>query len=132
MDTKKKRPTKWDSKAGRTSRRIDDLDKVAMLRVYESDIREGKPRDEVLEALAKKFSKKSTRQIENYIQKARCLVHYLCWEDVIDPTWITTTHPVTGQWLLVRGKEWRPVGADFDIPPRFVPSSFIVLTYGKA
>jgi hypothetical protein len=69
-EIQRRQPTKWDSKRKRTSERITDRDKAAILKIYEKGLKKGQDRGELLSGLARRYDR-SERQIERYIQQAK-------------------------------------------------------------
>ena len=67
---KKFQPTKWDTAAKRSGKRLSKRERSAYLRFYESRMAQGYNRQEILATLAKNISV-SDRQVERIISQAR-------------------------------------------------------------
>ncbi|MBA7471022.1 hypothetical protein ES707_06314 [subsurface metagenome] len=126
---KKSQPPKPDTKKNWQEKKVNNLMKVAILMTYESERLGGKTTEDILAKLSKKWGR-SPRQIQRYIEDARQLIHYEPYEELGTASWRTTMHPVTGQWLLVKGHSFGSV-SEQGCESTFVPSNFIMLTSGK-
>lgn len=63
-------PTKWDSKAKRTSKRLSKRGKVALLERYEVEMQRGRNRENILEDMADEIGVSSQRQVERILAQA--------------------------------------------------------------
>lgn len=63
-------PTKWDSKAKRTGKRLSKRGKVALLERYEVEMQRGRNRENILEDMADEIGVSSQRQVERILAQA--------------------------------------------------------------
>ena len=64
-------PTKWDSKAKRTRKRLSKRGKVALLERYEVEMQRGRNREKILEEMADEIGVSSQRQVERILAQAK-------------------------------------------------------------
>jgi hypothetical protein len=64
-------PTKWESEAKAFGKRLTKREKLALLQLYEAEMRQGRSREQILGKMAQKIGVSSHRQVERIIAQAR-------------------------------------------------------------
>jgi len=64
-------PTRWDAKGKFLGRRLQKREKLALLQRYETQMQEGRNREQILEEIADGIGVTSTRQVERILAQAK-------------------------------------------------------------
>ena len=68
---KKSRPQKWDTKVQRVSKKLSKREKIALLQSYDTQMEQGRNREEILGELAHVIGVTSQRQVERILAQAK-------------------------------------------------------------